>query len=67
MAKPNDTPKASFNCHLKGMKSDFLYHIGFSRDEVKDLFHDVKVQYSNSRYNCCSMISEPCSVRSNGW
>ena len=27
------------------MGSDFLYHIGFSRDELKDLFHDVKVSH----------------------
>ncbi len=43
MATSNNTSQTPFNPHLKCMDSDFLYHIGFSRDQVKDLFHDVKV------------------------
>ena len=31
------------NPHLSSLESDFLYHIGYTREEVKQIFHDVKV------------------------
>ena len=31
------------NPHLHGLQDDFLYHIGFKKEEIRDLFHDVKV------------------------
>lgn len=30
------------NPHLHALDSDFLYHIGYSRDELRDIFGDVK-------------------------
>ena len=35
--------RRSFNPHLHKLPSDNLHHIGYSRDEIKDIFHDVKV------------------------
>ena len=32
------------NPHLQELPSDFLYHIGYSREDVKDVFSDVKVR-----------------------
>ena len=37
------------NVHLSSMESDFLYHIGYSGHQCKDLFGDVKV------FNCCAV------------
>ena len=34
------------NPHLSSLEEDFLYHIGYSRPEIKELFHDVKVATS---------------------
>ena len=31
------------NPHLSTLNGDFLYHIGFSRHEIRDIFHDIKV------------------------
>ena len=31
------------NPHLSSLNGDFLYHLGFSRHEIRDIFHDVKV------------------------
>ena len=31
------------NPHLASLESDFLYHIGYSSHDCKDLFKDVKV------------------------
>ncbi len=31
------------NPHLSSMDKDFLYHIGYSREDCKDMFKDVKV------------------------
>lgn len=31
------------NPHLSTMDDDFLYHIGYSRHEIRETFHDVKV------------------------
>ena len=41
------------NPHLHALDSDFLYHIGFSREELRDIFGDVKVNvvvYSQEKY-----------------
>ena len=35
--------KGSINPHLDKLSTDFLYHIGYSRDELKGIFSDVKV------------------------
>ena len=32
------------NPHLSGMESDYLYHLGYGRDEARQIFHDVKVR-----------------------
>ena len=34
------------NPHLATMETDFLYHIGYSRSEARELFGDVKVRTS---------------------
>ena len=34
------------NPHLSSLEQDFLYHIGYSRPEIRELFHDVKVDTS---------------------
>lgn len=31
------------NPHLASLDGDFLYHIGYSRHEIREIFHDVKV------------------------
>ena len=44
--------KRQMNPHLKNLPSDFLYHIGYSREEAKALFGGVKV-----RRACCMQPS----------
>ena len=40
----NDASSASLpNPYLSSLENDFLYHLGYSRHEIRDIFHDVKV------------------------
>ena len=41
----HQTPAASVlpNEHLASLEDDFLYHFGYIRSEVKEIFYDVKV------------------------
>lgn len=44
----NSPNMAESNPHLVKQDSDFLYHIGYDREDCKKLFTDVKV----SRFGC---------------
>ena len=39
------------NVHLDELESDFLYHIGYSRHELKEKFGDVKVRVPIASYH----------------
>ncbi len=40
------------NPHLSSMDGDFLYHIGYSREDSKDMFKDVKVAIVTDFIGC---------------
>ena len=46
------------NPHLGSMESDFLYHIGYSREEARKLFRDVKVRVVCGIHTRCT-----CQIR----
>ena len=43
VARVQSNGAALANPHLSTMDDDFLYHIGYSRHEIREIFHDVKV------------------------